>query len=247
MSGYLGEFQPGPLIAILKTCTQLYTFPFNQCDLMSGNMSLDQLAEALQRVETNNNPTSKLAFTPVDPTTGQAMPSTPTPPAPGQPPMGAPVGGAPMDPAAAGAGAPMDPAAAAGAVDPAMMELPPEEDPLLILKDVQKTMKQVRTLLATLVDQAGVQVPTAQVLEAGEDPAAEVKKTASADVAMQKAADELKEEGYIDINSHGQAEDIPVDVEAEAGTQIFKLSAEETDCPVLDTSTVMSVARRMFN
>jgi len=130
------------------------------------------------------------------PTTGM-MPPGAAPPgmdpamAGGAPPVD-PATGQPMDPAM------MDPAMAGGAppVDPAAME----PDPLLeMIKQMAKDVAQTKALMATVVDQLGIKVPTKDILASGEDAVAE------ASMGSAKAA------GYIDADSDGEAVVLPPD------------------------------------
>lgn len=106
------------------------------------------------------------------------------------------MGGAPMDPAMMG-GAPMDPAMMGGA--------PPEPDPLVeMLEQMAKDVAQTKSLVATIVDQMGIKIPTKEILASGED--------AVADSAMKASFDA----GYIpatrDVTNHsGLAAQLPLD------------------------------------
>jgi hypothetical protein len=121
---------------------------------------------------------------------GQAPPAGAMPPG-AMPPGGAPPGGQmPVDPATGmpvdpATGMPIDPATGAP-MDPAAMGMPPQEDPVMMLMEkldqaaerdgqILKMLEQVRMIVSTIVDTAGIQIPTGTILAAGEDV---VKETA---------------------------------------------------------------------
>lgn len=102
----------------------------------------------------------------------------------------------------------MDPAMMGGPpMDPAMMGGPPEPDPLVeMLERMAKDVAQTKSLVATIVDQMGIKIPTSEVLSAGEDAVQESAMKASS----------LTIPGYIPayrdgFNADGEASPLPTD------------------------------------
>jgi hypothetical protein len=99
-----------------------------------------------------------------------------------------PATGMPVDPAT---GMPMDPNAAAAPTDPAAagQQAPPMEDPVIEINNkldqLLKIVDQTRIMIATMMDASGIQVPTKDVLQAGEDA---VKDNAAKTMNTQKQA-----------------------------------------------------------
>ena len=174
---------------------------------------------------------------PVDPAMGGAAPGAMAGaaaggmpgPVPGAMP-GAMPGGMPMDPAM------MDPSM----MDPAMMggEVPPEQDPILMLQEILKIQKQNRQLIAAIVEALQIRPDLGQVLEAGEDPVAEIQKQA----AVASIPQELAEAGYVPAETAGSAEAIP-------STETTPVVSKKEAFDVVGsdhTSAALSIASKMF-
>ena len=94
-------------------------------------------------------------------------------------------------------------------MDPAMMGpaaaggMPPGEDPLVaLLEQMAKDVAQTKALVATLIDQAGIKIPTKDILQSGEDVVA--------DSAMKAGS----EDGYVMSNGDdGDAAALPGDAQ----------------------------------
>ncbi len=113
----------------------------------------------------------------IDPATGQAIdPNT----------------GLPMMPVDPNTGMPIDPATGQP-IDPAAAQQAQPEDPTIAINEkldsILKVVSQIRTVVSTIADMSGIQIPTSEALSAGEDAVAE-HATATKQPAAKTAGDD---------------------------------------------------------